>query len=113
MPTYNRSRTLQRVSESLKAQTYRDLEWLIVNDGQTDGTHAFAACLQREAILPIRHIRKERRGVCVARRHRLPASLVQTDTCEPQVLAEPMMNLMVATQVENTTARPCRPEDNA
>ena len=36
--TYNRAHTLQRVYESLKAQTYRDFEWLIVDDGSSDAT---------------------------------------------------------------------------
>jgi len=37
-PTYNRANTLSRVYESLKAQTFRDFEWLIVDDGSTDST---------------------------------------------------------------------------
>ena len=37
-PTYNRANTLPRVYESLKAQTFRDFEWLIVDDGSTDST---------------------------------------------------------------------------
>ena len=37
-PTYNRSHLLPRLFESLKAQTNRDFEWLIVDDGSTDST---------------------------------------------------------------------------
>ena len=32
-PTYNRAHTLHRVYESLLAQTDRDFEWLVVDDG--------------------------------------------------------------------------------
>lgn len=37
-PTYNRAYTLPRLYESLKAQTFHDFEWVIVDDGSTDNT---------------------------------------------------------------------------
>ena len=37
-PTYNRAHTLGKVFESLKRQTYKDFEWLIIDDGSTDST---------------------------------------------------------------------------
>lgn len=37
-PAYNRARLLPRVYESLCKQTFKDFEWLIVDDGSTDGT---------------------------------------------------------------------------
>ena len=37
-PTYNRKHTLSRTFESLCRQTHRDFEWLIIDDGSTDGT---------------------------------------------------------------------------
>jgi glycosyltransferase involved in cell wall biosynthesis len=37
-PTYNRAYSLPRLYESLKAQTFHDFEWLIVDDGSTDNT---------------------------------------------------------------------------
>ena len=37
-PTYNRAHTIERVYESLKAQTCDDFEWLIIDDGSTDNT---------------------------------------------------------------------------
>ena len=37
-PTYNRAHTIERVYESLKAQTCDDFEWLVIDDGSTDNT---------------------------------------------------------------------------
>lgn len=37
-PTYNRKHTLSRTFESLCRQTRRDFDWLIIDDGSTDGT---------------------------------------------------------------------------
>lgn len=37
-PTYNRSKTLIRLCNSLKKQTYCNFEWIIINDGSTDNT---------------------------------------------------------------------------
>lgn len=38
-PTYNRAHTLPRLYESLKRQTVKDFEWLVIDDGSTDDTH--------------------------------------------------------------------------
>lgn len=37
-PAYNRAHTLTKLYESLLAQTSNDFEWLIVDDGSSDGT---------------------------------------------------------------------------
>ncbi len=59
-PTYNRMNTLSRVYESLKNQTFRDFEWLIVDDGSTDGTKSLVEAWQRKATFPIRYYRQEK-----------------------------------------------------
>ena len=41
--TYNRARTLPLVYQSLLDQTYRDFEWVIVDDGSTDDTGTLVA----------------------------------------------------------------------
>lgn len=38
-PTYNRAYILPKLYKSLCVQTCQDFEWLIVDDGSTDGTH--------------------------------------------------------------------------
>ena len=37
-PTYNRAHLLPRLYESLCKQTFKDFEWVIVDDGSTDET---------------------------------------------------------------------------
>ena len=37
-PTFNRAHTLHRVYESLERQTFRSFEWLVIDDGSSDGT---------------------------------------------------------------------------
>ncbi|MCL5126437.1 MAG: glycosyltransferase family 2 protein [Deltaproteobacteria bacterium] len=37
-PTLNRAHTLHRVYDSLRAQTFKDFEWIIVDTGSEDGT---------------------------------------------------------------------------
>lgn len=65
-PTFNRAHTLHRVYESLRNQTYRDFEWVIVDDGSTDHTNDLVAQWKREANFPIRYFWQENKGKHVA-----------------------------------------------
>lgn len=60
-PTYNRAYSLPRLYESLKAQTFVDFEWLIVDDGSTDGTKQLIEKWSNEYSF-IRYYRQERGG---------------------------------------------------
>ena len=92
-PTYNRRHTLHRVYDSLKAQTYRDFEWLIVDDGSTDKTRELVEQWQQENLVQIRYIYQENshkhiafnRGVREAKGE-LFLSFDSDDACEPQAL---------------------------
>lgn len=59
---YNREKKIHRVYESMKSQTFRDFEWLIVDDGSIDNTHQLVEKWQKEADFPIRYIWKENGG---------------------------------------------------
>ncbi|MCI7310350.1 MAG: glycosyltransferase family 2 protein [Prevotella sp.] len=60
-PTYSRAYSLPRLYESLKAQTFVDFEWLIVDDGSTDGTKQLIEKWSDEDSF-IRYYRQERGG---------------------------------------------------
>lgn len=62
-PTFNRASTLERTYNSLCRQTNRDFEWLIVDDGSTDGTRLLVNQWIRDSIIPIRYIFKENGGL--------------------------------------------------
>jgi hypothetical protein len=55
-PTYNRAHSLPRVYSSLESQTYRDFEWLVVDDGSTDDTRSLIDSYSHKATFPIRYI---------------------------------------------------------
>lgn len=55
-PTFNRAKTLHRVYESLQQQTFRDFEWLIVDDGSVDDTSSIVEGWRQEAAFPIRYV---------------------------------------------------------
>lgn len=61
-PTYNRKELLARAYESLKRQSVRDFEWLIVDDGSTDDTGDVVKKWMDEGSIPIRYIYRENGG---------------------------------------------------
>ena len=61
-PTYNRKKTLPKLYESLKNQNDKDFEWLIVDDGSSDGTDKLIEEYKKENILNIRYFYKENGG---------------------------------------------------
>lgn len=93
-PTYNRAHTLPRVYESLKQQTYRDFEWLIVDDGSTDNTRELVEQWQQSATFPIRYIYQTNSGkhnaynrAAKEARGQLFTCLDSDDACLPEALA--------------------------
>ena len=55
-PTYNRAHTLPRLYQSIRRQTLRDFEWLVVDDGSTDDTPKLIQRWQTEGNdFPIRY----------------------------------------------------------
>ncbi len=60
--SYNRAYSLDRVYESLQAQTFRDFEWLIVDDGSNDNTRELVEGWQQAAEFPIRYVYQQNAG---------------------------------------------------
>lgn len=61
-PTFNRKTTLTRLWESLKLQSSQDFEWLIVDDGSTDGTRGLVEVLSRQSEFDINYLYKTNGG---------------------------------------------------
>lgn len=60
-PTFNRG-GLQSLWDSLQKQTVKEFEWLVVDDGSTDGTKNLITQLQEKSDFPIRYIYKNNGG---------------------------------------------------
>lgn len=92
-PTYNRARTLHRVWESVRVQTFREFEWLVVDDGSTDNTRELVEGWAKEATFPVRYIWQPNQHKKVAfnravkeARGELIIALDSDDTCVPEAL---------------------------
>jgi len=93
-PTYNRAAILHRVYESLRRQTLRNFEWLIIDDGSTDHTREVVEKWQQEASFPIRYGWQENGNKAAAWNHALKLArgefflcLDSDDECVPEALA--------------------------
>lgn len=65
-PTYNRAQLLHRVYDSLCAQTYRQFEWIIVDDGSSDDTAAIVKKWIAENKMPIHFLSQTNSGKHIA-----------------------------------------------
>ena len=48
-PCYNGANTIERVFDSMNAQTYSNWEWIIINDGSTDDSEVVISKLISES----------------------------------------------------------------
>ena len=65
-PTYNRAELLKRLYESLKEQSDKDFEWIIVDDGSKDNTEEVVQGFIKEKSIPIKYLKKENEGKHIA-----------------------------------------------
>jgi glycosyltransferase involved in cell wall biosynthesis len=92
-PTFNRAELLGRARQCLVRQTFRDFEWLIVDDGSSDGTGDLVRQWQRQNGMEIVYLHQENRGKHVAfnravghARGRFFLNLDSDDACVPETL---------------------------
>ncbi|HEX3703083.1 MAG TPA: glycosyltransferase family A protein [Vicinamibacterales bacterium] len=97
MPAYNVAPYLPSAIDSVLAQTYRDFELVVVNDGSTDDTLAIAESYQARHPDRVRVVSQNNRGLAAARNSGLRAStgavfalLDSDDAWMPAYLAEQM-----------------------
>ena len=90
-PTFNRRHTLGDVYRSLCGQTFRDFEWVIIDDGSTDETEQLVASWK--SFFPIRYFWKPNGGKHTAMNMavseaagELMLSFDSDDTCVPNAL---------------------------
>ncbi|HEX2096853.1 MAG TPA: glycosyltransferase family 2 protein [Solirubrobacterales bacterium] len=65
--TYQRVAELPRLYESLLAQTWEDFEWVLIDDGSSDGTGDLVREWARSAPFPIEYHWQENRGMGIGR----------------------------------------------
>ena len=61
-PTYNRAYIIGKLYESLKRQTFKDFEWLVIDDGSVDNTENLIQGFILENEIEIRYIKKDNGG---------------------------------------------------
>ena len=66
-PVYNRSSIVSRTIASVVAQTFRDFEYIIVDDGSTDDLDSVIKPFLESTDIPVMYIKKENGGVHTAR----------------------------------------------
>lgn len=65
-PTYQRAATLPRLYDSLLRQSFRDFEWVVVDDGSSDDTGSLVRRWAVEAPFRIDYVRQANQGKHVA-----------------------------------------------
>lgn len=65
-PTYNRANVLNRVFDSLMKQTYRDFEWIVIDDGSEDHTKEVVEEFIQEAWFPVSYEYQPNNGKHIA-----------------------------------------------
>lgn len=66
-PFYNRGYCLNRAFQSVNAQTYRDFEYIIVDDGSIENNDPIVEAFMSDVAFPVMYIKKQNGGVHTAR----------------------------------------------
>lgn len=66
-PVFNRRGVIRRVIESVEKQTFRDIEYIIIDDGSTETIDDIICDYMKSTKLPVMFIKKQNGGVHTAR----------------------------------------------
>lgn len=111
IPTYNRRDFVREAIASVCAQTYRDFELIVVDDGSTDGTARIVEEFRQGRAHAVQYIFQTNQGVSAARNHgvvrssgALLAFLDSDDVWQPEKLAAQIVffNAQPAAQICQT-----------
>lgn len=67
IPLYNKAPYVKKAIESVLAQTWRDFELIVIDDGSSDGSFAVADGALKESAVPYQLVHQENAGVSTAR----------------------------------------------
>lgn len=121
-PAYNRGHSIHRVFESLKVQSCRDFEWIIVDDGSQDDTRQVVEGFIAQADFPVRYFYQENQGKHMATnravreaRGELFVTLDSDDGCKPNALQRMLEVWETIPQdqrhrYKGVSCRTCKPE---
>ncbi len=73
-PTYNRASKLSNAFNSLKNQTFKDFEWIIIDDGSTDNTNQVVSDFMENCSFEIKYIKIPHNGKHFATRRAYEAA---------------------------------------
>ena len=74
IPLYNKAPYVKKAIESVLAQTWRDFELVVVDDGSSDDSYEIAGSVLKECPIPYQLIHQENAGVSTARNNGVAAS---------------------------------------
>jgi glycosyltransferase involved in cell wall biosynthesis len=109
-PSYNRKTFLPRLAASLEAQSCRDFEWLVVDDGSTDGSAEYLEMKAGAWTFPLRVLRGPNGGKHRALNRGIPESrgawifIVDSDDALPP---EALANLIPLTEAAWADPQAC------
>lgn len=66
-PVYNREKTILRAMETIEKQTFKNIEYIVVDDGSTDNSVEIVLKFMKKTWLPMMLIKKNNGGVHTAR----------------------------------------------